>query len=113
MNKDINNIQKSVFIQENVGDFFLNKISNDIFLKFLLLLTLFSYYYNLPVLKYSLIGNNEFRLYDITGLMIIYYSYIYYKFIFFVIRQVKVFNWMRMLLNWVIFTLPITLFFFI
>ncbi|WP_203257328.1 O-antigen ligase family protein [Hyunsoonleella ulvae] len=42
------------------------------YVKAALALMILSYFYNLPVLKYSAIGNNELRLYDITGLFILY-----------------------------------------
>ena len=35
-------------------------------------LMLLSFFYNLPVLNYSLTGNNEFRIYDFVGLYLLY-----------------------------------------
>lgn len=100
-------------VQENAGDFFLNRIGNDLFLKLLLLLLVFSYFFNLPVLKYSAIGSNEFRIYDLAGVSIFYYYFNYYSFISFVIRKVKVFYWLNNFMIWTLFTLPITLFFYV
>ncbi len=99
--------------EERKGTFFINKICGDLFLKLLILIILFSYFYNLSVIKYSAVGKNEFRIYDVAGLSVIYYYFSYYNYISFVIRGVKVFNWMRMFLNWAVLTLPLTLFFYI
>ena len=48
----------------------LNKMTHDVVLKYAILAILFSYFYNLPFVKYSAVGNNEFRIYDIAGLFI-------------------------------------------
>lgn len=106
------NIQNE-FIQKNAGTFLMNKIIDDLFLKWLLIIMLLSYFYNLPVVKYSITGNNEFRLYDVAGISIIYYYFSYQNFILFVIKKIKVFNWLRILLNWIVFTLPVSLFFYV
>lgn len=41
----------------------------------------FSYFYNLPVFTYSVKGSNELRLYDLVGLLVLYYYVIKYPLI--------------------------------
>ena len=111
MKSEVLNIKKVGF-SDNSKSFFDSKLGNDVFLKYLLLSIVFSYFYNLPVLNYSAIGNNEFRLYDIAGTIVVFYYYAYFNFINFIIKKIKVFNWLRMLLNWIICTLPISFYFY-
>lgn len=99
-------------ISRNSGDFFKTKLVDDSFLKYLIVMLLFSYFFNLPVLKYSAAGSNEFRIYDVAGVAILYYYYVYFNFLLFVIRKIKVFNYLRMLLNWIVCTLPISFYFY-
>lgn len=99
-------------ISANSNGFFNSKLVDDVFLKYVILSIGFSYFYNLPVLKYSAIGNNEFRLYDVAGVIVIFYYYAHFNFINFIIKKIKVFNWLRMLLNWIICTLPVSFYFY-
>ena len=42
---------------------------------------LFSYFYNLPIINYSVKGTNELRIYDICGLIVLYYYFANYNLI--------------------------------
>jgi hypothetical protein len=97
----------------SVGAVFVDRICNDLVLKTCLLIIVLSYFYNLPIIKYAAVGSNEFRIYDVFGVVVIYYYFSYSNFVMFVIRRISVFNWMRMLLNWAVLTLPVSLFFFV
>lgn len=49
-----------------------NLLSNKLFVAFCTYLMLISYFYNLSIFNYAATGNNELRLYDITGILLIY-----------------------------------------
>lgn len=74
---------------------------------------IFSYFYNLPVLKYSIKGDNEFRLYDILGVVILYHYYKYHPVVNVVIRKVFFFNILRKFMLWACITMIISLVFHI
>lgn len=86
---------------------------NDKILLYILFGFILSYFYNLPVLKYSVSGDNEFRLYDILGLFMIYFYYKYYHFVDAVISRVYIFKFLRFFLYWSSITMLISLFFYI
>jgi hypothetical protein len=67
----------------------------DNFYFILVVLMVLSYFYNLPVIKYSVTGDNEFRLYDVVGLFVLYVYYQNYNFYLFVIKKVEVFRWLH------------------
>lgn len=74
---------------------------------------IFSYFYNLPVLKYSIKGDNEFRLYDILGILLFFYYYRHYPFVNAVIKRILFFKILRYFIYWACITMLISLFFFI
>ncbi|RFN60060.1 O-antigen ligase family protein [Marixanthomonas ophiurae] len=59
----------------------LEKITNDHLLKVVLWLLIFSYFYNLPVLYYSIKGENELRLYDFLGVVLFLRYFQYFKYV--------------------------------
>lgn len=59
----------------------LEKITDNRFLKATLWLLVFSYFYNLPVMNYSIKGDNELRLYDFLGLILLGYYFLYFKYV--------------------------------
>ena len=73
----------------------------------------FSYFYNIAVLKYSITGDNEFRLYDVLGVLILYSYYKYYALINLIIDKVPVFKKLKKFMLWGCITLILTLFFHI
>lgn len=107
MNIDVINNSNKV-----AAELLINKMSNDKVLKYIILAMIFSYFYNLPFIKYSLSGNNEFRIYDVFGLFILYYFFIYNKFLRFIIKILKPFKWLWMFLIYASFMVLVTLFFF-
>lgn len=58
----------------------------------LLFLLIVSYFYNLPVLKYSLTGNNEFRLYDVVGVFLMVHYLKFFNAINVQISRILFFN---------------------
>ena len=59
----------------------LEKITDDFLLKLVLWLLIFSYFYNLPVLYYSIKGDNELRLYDFLGVLLFLRYFQYFKYV--------------------------------
>ncbi|WP_432671689.1 O-antigen ligase family protein [Flavobacterium sp. SM2513] len=72
-----------------------------------------SYFYNLPVLKYSIKGDNEFRLYDILGVVLMLFYYKFYNTVDVVIRKVFFLKILRRFMIWAGITMVMTLFFHI
>jgi hypothetical protein len=95
-----------VFFQSHLKRYLMDKV-----LFYVVCAMLFSYFYNLPVIKYSVTGDNEFRLYDVLGLFVFYYAYKYFYLINTVIKKVPIFNYLKLLLIWIVFGLFLTLFF--
>src|SRR5690554_4994074 len=91
----------------------INGIINDKILKFILFGMIFSYFYNLPVLKYSIKGDNELRLYDILGFFLLYFYYKYYSIVDVVIINVPFLKILRRFMYWACITMIVTLFFYI
>jgi hypothetical protein len=81
-------------------------------LHFILVLSMiFSYFYNLPVISYSVTGDNELRLYDILGIfvMLIFFSNI--KFYYHIIKKITVFKWFYYFCVWCSITILVTFLF--
>lgn len=58
---------KTEYIEKKIAMLF-----KSVYVRVALALMVISYFYNLPALKYSLTGSNELRLYDMTGLVILF-----------------------------------------
>lgn len=86
----------------------INHMSDKRFVKLSVYLMLFSYFYNLPVLNYSLTGNNEFRLYDIVGFFLIYCVYSNKTLIITVINNFRFLKTLFHFLIWATFTVFFT-----
>lgn len=105
-------------IEENITpqDKFLVQLNLFLKEKFLLLVLygiIFSYFYNLPVLKYSIKGDNELRIYDVLGIFLIYYFYKYNKFVLLVIKNILFLKMLYRFMIWACITCVTSLFFFI
>lgn len=74
---------------------------------------IFSYFYNLGVINYSVTGDNEFRLYDVLGGIILYNYYKYRALIDVVIRKVPFFKILKNFMFWASITMVLTLFFYV
>lgn len=83
------------------------------FLLFTIYGIIFSYFYNLPVIKYSVTGDNEFRIYDVLGVFILYYYFKYFPLVNFVIKKVLIFKLLRRFMIWACITMILTLSFHI
>jgi hypothetical protein len=74
----------------------------------LMILMIFSYFYNLPIVGYSLKGDNELRLYDILGVFVFYVFFANINFYYYVIKKVKVFKWFFNFCLWCSLTILVT-----
>ena len=94
---------------------YLNKrlalIFKPLYVRLALILMLLSYFYNLPVIKYSVKGDNEFRLYDVAGLLILYIIYVNKPIVLFFIRSKSYLKTMNNFVIWCAITLIFTLLF--
>lgn len=77
----------------------------------LILLMIFSYFYNLPVIGYSLKGDNELRLYDILGVFVFFVFFSNINFYYYVIKKIKVFKWFFNFCLWCSLTILVTFIF--
>lgn len=71
----------------------------------------FSYFYNLSVMGYSLKGNNEFRIYDFVGIIIIYLFVKFNGVLVEYIKSIPPFKYFYYFLLWATFSLLFTLVF--
>lgn len=111
MNSDLIVEKKEITI--SIFEKALKKLISNNYLLFTLYGMIFSYFYNLPVLKYSIKGDNEFRLYDILGFFIVFYYYKNYKLINYIISRVIYLKMLRYFIYWCIITMGTSLFFYI
>lgn len=86
---------------------------DDKFVFFTLCGIIISYFYNLPVLKYSIKGDNEFRLYDLFGVLIFYHYYQHRFVINAFIKNIFFMRKLRKFMYWAILTFPVSLVFYI
>jgi hypothetical protein len=70
-----------------------------------------SFFYNLPVIKYSITGDNEFRLYDVLGIFIFYYYFKFYKTISILIKGINFLKLLHRFIIWAGFGILLTLLF--
>ncbi len=94
---DINDVREALY-----------KKFNTPLLLFALYAMLVSYFYNLPVLSYSAIGENQFRLYDVAGAVIMYLYAKNYSLVNVFIKRHPIFNSAYVFLLYAGFTLPFT-----
>ncbi|WP_310556195.1 O-antigen ligase family protein [Flavobacterium sp.] len=96
--------------QQNNAYLLFYKIVNDRLLYLSTLAIILSYFYNLPIVKYSIIGDNEFRLYDIVGVFLLMFHFKYNVILKGVLAKIQIFRWFWNLFKWASTTLIITLF---
>lgn len=77
----------------------------------LVILMIFSYFYNLPVISYSIKGDNELRLYDILGIYVMFVFVMNFKFFYYIINKVRVFKWFYNFAMWCSLTILVTFFY--
>lgn len=62
-------------MKKDSTDIAMTYLANLPIVKYSIFLLIFSYFYNLPVISYSIKGNNEFRLYDVIGLVFLFFYF--------------------------------------
>lgn len=67
-----------------------------------------SYFYNLPVMTYAAVGENELRLYDVAGIILIYYYFSNFEFTYLFIKSQPFLRSMHLFIVYCIFTLMFT-----
>jgi len=72
---------------------------------------IFSYFYNLAIINYSVTGDNELRLYDVLGVFVLYNYYKYNALINVVIQKVPFFKILKKFMIWASITMVLTLVF--
>jgi hypothetical protein len=70
-----------------------------------------SFFYNLPVIKYSVTGENEFRLYDVLGVFVFYYYFKFYKTVSILIKGINYLKLLHRFIIWAGFGIILTLLF--
>ncbi len=68
-----------------------------------------SFFYNLPVVTYSAVGNNELRLYDLAGLVLVYLYFANYNLVNAIINFRSSFKYLYNFLLWCNFTILFTI----
>jgi len=82
-----------------------------LYVKVALALMVVSYFYNLPALTYSAIGQNELRLYDLAGLVILFIVYNNLKLFSVYIKSKTYFKYLHTFILWAGFSLIFNLVF--
>lgn len=80
------------------------------FLKFTLFTILISYFYNLAVFNYSITGNNELRLYDFVGIIIILLFLQNQALLLWFINRKKYLSYLWVFIKWSMFMMIFTFF---
>lgn len=89
----------------------LDNVVRPLYVKVTLLLMLVSYFYNLPVVTYSATGNNELRLYDLCGIVLLFVCFNNYTIIMYYVNKLKHFRWLKSFMVWCLITLLSTIVF--
>ncbi len=96
-------------VYESYAEFF----RRDSFLKFLLYLTLFGYFYNLGVVEFNITGDNPIRIYDFTGFFLILYFLKYVKYISLFSLSVPYTKWLYYFILWSFLMMFVTIFYYL
>jgi len=88
----------------------LEELGKSKFLKLMLFAVLISYFYNLAVFNYSITGNNELRLYDFIGLLIMFLFYQNKTILLWFISREKFSNYLWIFIKWCMFMMIFTFF---
>lgn len=106
-------VKKKTAIKDLTVDDFRNALYvrfNQPILFWALLAMILSYFYNLSVFNYSAVGNNELRLYDFAGLVLMFFYLYNFEFTYYFIRTQPFLRSLHVFLTYCIFTLLFTLF---
>ncbi|MEM6685445.1 MAG: hypothetical protein AAF617_06580, partial [Bacteroidota bacterium] len=85
-------------------------LGKSMFLKCTMFVILISYFYNVAVFNYSITGNNELRLYDFVGLVVLYLFYEHRTFLLWYINQKKYTYYLWTFIKWSMFMMIFTFF---
>lgn len=88
----------------------MKELGKSSFLKYTLFLILISYFYNLAVFNYSITGNNELRLYDFVGMLVLYHFYQNRTFLLMFINNEKYLYYLWTFIKWSMFMMIFTFF---
>ncbi|MEL0644478.1 O-antigen ligase family protein [Olleya sp. Ti.3.14] len=91
---------QSEYINKKIENLF-----KPLYIRLALVLMVVSYFYNLPALKYSLNGNNELRLYDMVGLVILFIVFNNLKLITIYVKSKTYLKYLNTFIMWAGFTL--------
>ena len=83
-------------------------MGKSIFLKLLLFGILISYFYNVAVFNYSITGNNELRLYDFLGLLVIYQFVVNFDLLIWYINRKTYLQYLWIFIKWCMFMMIFT-----
>jgi hypothetical protein len=97
-----------VDLEINILNKYIDELNSLKILRISVYLMLLSYFYNLSVLNYSIKGDNELRLYDLTGLAVFYIYLKHFNNVSYVINFDKTFRFFKYLLQWATFSLVFT-----
>lgn len=100
--------ENKIDIQPNKHFSYLVK-DNSLFI--LVALMIFSYFYNLPVIGYSIKGDNELRLYDILGIFVVQIFWKNFSFYYYIIKKISAFKWLFYFILWCNLTILVTFMF--
>ena len=89
----------------------MERITDKPFFRITLWLLLFGYFYNLPIVGYSIKGDNELRLFDLLGIVIFYQYFINYSIVSTEIRKIIFFRRFQYFLIYCSFSILLTLVF--
>ncbi|WP_452220393.1 O-antigen ligase family protein [Lacinutrix salivirga] len=97
--------------KEEILNIKLKRIVKPFYVKVTLALMLVSYFYNLPIIKYSLTGDNEFRLYDVCGIVLLFVFIKNYSILKYYINSIKQFRLLKSFMLWCLITFFVTILF--
>jgi len=90
---------------------FLYKKVNSNFLFITLQIMIFSYFYNLGIVEFSFLGENPIRIYDLTGIVLLYTFFLNYRFVYHFLISLPFLKWfwyfaVYAFITLIIFTIP-------
>ncbi|MBC8755124.1 hypothetical protein H2O64_10605 [Kordia sp. YSTF-M3] len=96
--------------QKEIMEKRLAALGKSTFLKLTLFAILVSYFYNVAVMQYSVTGNNEMRLYDFVGMLVMYHFYQNRVILLWFIKREKYTHYLWIFIQWAMFTMIFTFF---
>jgi len=97
----------------DIYKFYAQQLRKNKFLKILLYLTLFGYFYNLGIVEFNITGDNPIRIYDFTGFFLILYFFRHFKYFRFFSISVPYIKWLYYFILWSFFMMFFTLIYYL